>query len=129
MKPNLFIVQPPHIHLDAIVEEFCERLSDSHYVYLDRPHSDRREDSPAGVRFLSHPLDHLPGFGSVDTAISIGDTEAAACLRECYPEAKLAVWHPGDDGKIPDEILLLLGPGEIGTGTGESEERDFARAI
>ena len=129
MKPNLFIVQLPHIHLDAIVEEFCERLSNSHYVYLDRPDSDPRDDSPAGVRFLSHPLEHLPDFGSVDTAISIGDAKAAARLRECYPEAKLAVWHPGDDGKVPDEILLLLAPRAANIGSGDFEERDFARAI
>lgn len=129
MKPNLVIVQPPHIHLDSLIEQFCESFCVSHYVYLVRPHSAVRDDSPAGVRFLSHPLDHLPGFGSVDTAIAVGDAEAAARLRECYPDSKLAVWHPGENRAVPDEILSLLRPTVVGGAFGESEERDYARAM
>ena len=128
MKPNLLIVQPPHVHLDFVIEQFCERFCESHYVYLTRPHSALREDSPAGVRFLNHSLDRLPGFGCVDTAISVGDVETAARLKESYPEAKLAVWDLGDDGAVPEEILSLLQPVFERPAFG-SEEMELAQAI
>ncbi|MES2921941.1 MAG: hypothetical protein V4819_10350 [Verrucomicrobiota bacterium] len=129
MKPNLVILQPPHIDLDSVIEQFCESFCDSHYVYLVRPNSPPRDDSPAGVRFLNHPLDRLPGFGTVDTAIAVGDPTAAARLRECYPDSKLAVWHPGENGEVPDLILSLLRPTVVRGDFGESEERDLARAM
>jgi hypothetical protein len=129
MKPNLVIVQPAHIHMDSVIEQFCEDFCDSHYVYLVRPNSEFRDDSPAGVRFLSHSLDRLPGFGRVDAAIAVADVEVASRLKECYPESKLALWNPGDTGELPDLIDSLLGPTVVRGDFGESEERDFARAM
>ena len=129
MKPNLVIVQPPHVLLDAVIEQFCEDLCDTHYVYLIRPDSPRREDSPAGVRFLSHPLDRLPEFGKVEAAVAVGDLEVAARLRESYPESKLAVWHPCENGEVPELILSLIAPTVVRGDFGESQERDLARAM
>ncbi|MES2657166.1 MAG: hypothetical protein V4689_01040 [Verrucomicrobiota bacterium] len=129
MKPNLVILQPAHTHLDSLIEEFCESFCDSHYVYLVRPCSALRDDSPGGVRFLSHPLDRLPAFGRVDTAIAVADADAMDRLREVYPDSQLAVWHPGETGEVPDPILSLLRPTVVHGTFGESSERDFARAI
>lgn len=118
MKPNLIVVQPPHFHLDSIVEHFCEDLCDSHYVYLVRPDSEFRDDSEAGVRFLGHSLDSLPRFGSVEVVIAIADPALVELLKECYPESSLAVWDPGEDSEIPARIASLLRPtvvrGEFG---------------
>jgi hypothetical protein len=131
MKPNLVVVQPPHIRLDSLVEQFCEDFCESHYVYLIRPDSAFREDSPAGVRFLSHPLDGLPGFGCVDTAIAVGDPEVAERLRECYPDSKLAVWHPRENGELPAHINSLLRPTVVAAEFGETgkKRRGLARAM
>lgn len=128
MKPNLIIVQPPHVREDSVIEQFCEIFCESHYVYLVRPNSKFREDSPGGVRFSSHPLDQLPAFGSIDIAIAVADPAVAARLRECYPESKLALWDPGGIGELPHAILTLRSSvirGEFG----ESNERNFARAM
>ena len=70
MKPNLLFVQTSQLEINAEIEKFCESFCDSHYVYLIRPNSTFREDSPAGLRFLSNPLDQLPGFAEVR---SMGD--------------------------------------------------------
>lgn len=129
MKPNLVIVQPPHIHMDAAIERFCESFCDSHYVYLIRPDSVFREDSPAGVRFLNHSLDHPPGFGKVDAIIAVADPQVADRLRACYPESRLAVWHPGENDAVPDLKLSLLGPVMVRDGYGGADESELARAM
>jgi hypothetical protein len=129
MKPNLVVFQPYHVQLDSVIEQFCESFCDTHDVYLVRPHSELRDYSPAGVRFLSDPLDRLPGFGSVDTAIAVGDQEVAARLQECYPESNLAVWHPSEDGEVPELMLSLLRPTVVRGDFGQPEERDLARAM
>ncbi len=126
MKPNLVIVQSLNIHMDSEVEQFCEDFCDSHYVYLIRPGSEFREDSPAGVRFLGHALDSLPEFGSVETVISVADPEAAGRLRESYPESKWAVWYPGQNG---DLIASILRPTVVRGDFGKPRIRDFARAM
>ncbi len=129
MKPNLVVFQPYHVQLDNVIEEFCESFCDTHYVYLVRPHSKLRGDSPAGVRFLNHSLEGLPGFGKVDTAIAVGDPEVVARLRESYPTSKLAVWHPAENGDVPDKILSLLRPTVLRGDFGGAVEPDFAQAI
>ena len=130
MKPNLVVVLPPHLCMDSVIEQFCEEFSDSHYVYLVCPNSEFREDSPAGVRFLNHPLDRLPRFGHVDAAIAVADPEVAALLRECYPESKSAVWNPGEnDGQVPELIATLRGSKVVRGEFGETESRELARAM
>ncbi|GAA5121812.1 hypothetical protein JIN84_01225 [Luteolibacter yonseiensis] len=126
MKPNLVIIQPPHVGMDAEVEQLCEEFCESHYVYLIRPHSAVRDDSPAGVRFLNHPLDNLPGFGRVDTAISVMDPEAMDSLRTFYPDSRTAVWDPREKN---DFIDSLLKPTVIRGDFGEHESRELARAM
>ncbi len=129
MKPNLVVVQPPHIQMDSLIEKLCEDFCDSHYVYLVRPHSECREDSPAGVRFLNHPLDRLPRFGSVDTAIAVADPEVADRLKEFYPESILAVWDPSNRKELPDLISTLLKPKVVQGAFGESDHPDLAKAM
>jgi hypothetical protein len=101
MKPNLLVVQAADLEIDSLIEHFCEALSDSHYVYLVRPASGFREDSPGGVRFLNHSLDRLPRFGAVDTAIAIADPQVVKRLKEVYPDSKLAVWDPRENCNLP----------------------------
>jgi hypothetical protein len=129
MKPNLVIVQPPHIRGDSVIEQFCESFCESHYVYLVRPGSKFRDDSPAGVRFLSHSLDRLPAFGTVDMVIAVADPAVAERLKECYPESKLALWDPVSCDKLPDAILPLLRPSVISGEFGEAYKPSFARAM
>ena len=130
MKPNLVVVLPAEHHMDPVVEQFCEDCGDSHYVYLIIPNSEFREDSPAGVRFLGHPLDRLPRFGKVDIAIAVADPVVADRLKECYPESKLALWDPAEnDGGLPQRIASLVRPRVVRGLFGESENRDFARAM
>ncbi len=129
MKPNLVVIQPPHIRLDAMIEKFCESFSESHYVYLVRPASVFREDSPAGVRFLNHPPDCLPRFGKVDAAIAVADPELAEQLKHCYPESRLALWDPREGGELPEEILSLLNPAVIRGEFGGPHDADLAEAI
>ena len=123
MKPNLVIVQPPHVRMDSLIEKFCENLCGSHYVYLVRPDSAFRDDSPAGVRFLNNPLDGLPAFGRVDAAIAVADPELADRLKICYPDSRLAVWNPAESDELPEAIAALLNL------TNETAEQDFARAM
>jgi hypothetical protein len=129
MKPNLVIVQPSHIGMDSLIEQFCEDFCDSHYVYLVRPDSECREDSPGGVRFLNHPLDRLPRFGTVDAAIAVADHSVADRLKEFYPESYLAVWDPGDNSQLPDLIATLVTPKVVQGSFGEPEELDLAQAM
>jgi hypothetical protein len=126
MKPNLVVIQPPHIGMDAEIEQFCEEFCKSHYVYLIRPNSEFRDDSPAGVRFLNHSLDSLPGFGNVDTAIAVLDHEVMDRLKAFYPESKLALWDPREKGNLTDSLLK---PTVIRGDFGECEERELARAM
>jgi hypothetical protein len=130
MKPNLVMVQPPHVCLDSVVEQICEELCDTHYVYLIRPNSTLRADSPGGVRFLNHSLDRLPGFGQVDMAIAVADPSVADRLKECYPGSKLAVWDPGGKGKLPELIASLLrSTTVVRCAFGEPQESKFAHAM
>ena len=125
MKPNLVVIQPPHIGMDAEIEQFCEEFCESHYVYLIRPNSALRDDSPAGVRFLNHSLDSLPGFGSVDTAVAVMDAEAMDRLKASYPESKLAMWDPREQS----DLISLLKPTVIRGDFGERDEQALARAM
>ncbi|HEX7261978.1 MAG TPA: hypothetical protein VF258_09200 [Luteolibacter sp.] len=129
MKSNLVIVQPPHVRWDSVIEQWCESFCESHYVYLVRPNSKFREDSPAGVRFLGHSLDRLPAFGSVDTAIAVADPAVAERLKECYPQSNIAVWDPGADGGLPDSISSLFKPSVVRWDFGQPQKRNFARAM
>lgn len=129
MKPNLVVIQPSHIQMDSMIEQFCEEFCESHYVYLVRPHSEFREDSPAGVRFLGHALDNLPCFGSVDAAIAVADSELAERLKDFYPESKRVMWDPQANGDLPHLIGSILKPKVVRGEFGESDARDFARAI
>lgn len=129
MKPNLVVIQPPHIQMDSLIERFCEEFCESHYVYLVRPHSGFREDSPAGVRFLGHSLDQLPRFGSVDTAIVVADPELEEQVKDFYPEAKRAVWDPRASGDLPELIGSILKPKVVRGDFGEQDTLNFAQAI
>ena len=130
MKPNLVVLLPPHFPINPVIDQFCEDFCDSHYVYLIRPHSEFREDSPAGVRFLSHPLDCLPGFGRVAVAIAVANPALADRLKECYPESKLAFWNPTEgNGEVPDRIASMLKPTVVRGDFRTSGKRDFARAM
>lgn len=129
MKPNLVIVQPRHVEMDSLIEQFCEDFSDSHYVYLVRPNSECREDSPAGVRFLNHSLDRLPRFGSVEAAIAVADHEVADRLKEVYPDSHLAVWDPKDESQLPELIATLLNPTMVRGSFGKAEAPDLAKAV
>lgn len=101
MKPSIIIVQPSHVTSDSEVEAFCELFCDSHYVYLIRPDSEVRDDSPAGLRFLCNSLDELPDFPDVETVISVGDFEVARVLGEAYPASRKTVWDPKIDTGFP----------------------------
>ncbi len=105
MKPNIVIVQPAHIESDAAIDAFCESLSDTHYVYLIRPGSAFRDDSPAGVRFLNHDLDRLPGFADVETVISVGDHNLAQSMMENYPAFAHLSWNPDSGNDFLDSFL------------------------
>lgn len=94
MKPNMLVVQSPGHVPDPVIEKFCESCSETHWVYLVRPDSGFREDSPGGVRFLTHPLDRLPSF-PVDVAITVGDEEIAAMVKASYPDSETLLWDPG----------------------------------
>ena len=129
MKPNLVIVQPPHFLMASVIEQFCEDLCESHYVYLVRPHASYREDSPAGVRFLNHSLDCLPRFGSVETAIAVADHEIGDRLKECYPDSKLAVWEDVGNAELPEHLASLFRPSVVQGAFGTSDAPDLARAM
>ncbi len=129
MKPNLVVVQPPHVQMNSLIEQFCEDFCDSHYVYLVRPNSEVREDSPAGVRFLNHPLDRLPRFGSVETAIAVADPEVADRLKEFYPESALAIWDPNNREDLPNLLASLLKPKVIQGTFGETKSGELAQAM
>lgn len=99
MKPNLIVLHLPNTAPDIEVEKLCERFCETHYVYLIRPGSVFREDSPSGIRFLNHSMDRLPGFADVALAIAVGDPEVEEMLRSAYPESTSTRWNPsyGDD--------------------------------
>lgn len=128
MKPNLVVFQPSHIEMDPLIEQFCEDFADSHYVYLIRPHSVWRDDSPAGVRFLNHALDCLPRFGRVDTAIAVADHGVANRLREWYPDCRLAVWDPYNADQLT-ELIAIMKAKVVRGSFGEGWSRDLARAV
>lgn len=108
MKPNLLFVQTTHLGINAEIEKFCECFCDSHYVYLVRPNSPFREDSPAGLRFLSNPLDQLPGFAAVRATVAIADPAAADHLQHTYPGNAHVFWDPEDESYLPDLLVSLL---------------------
>ena len=129
MKPNLIVIQPPHVRMDSVIEEFCESFCDSHYVYLVRPDSAFREDSSAGVRFLSHSLDRLPAFGEMDSAIAIADPAIVDHLKRRYPGSKMALWDPGKDPESADLIVSLNKLTVVHGEFGGSTHPELARAV
>lgn len=108
MKPNLLVVQPSQRDADPAIDCFCEALAGTHYVYLIRPLTAFREDSPAGVRFLNFSPDGLPGFGEVESVIVVDDTEHTEILLEKYPAARH--WH--FDSSAGDVLALSAEPQE-----------------
>lgn len=129
MKPNLVVIQPSDPNMDSMIERFCEEFCESHYVYLVRPHSEFRDDSPAGVRFLGHSLDQLPFFGSVDTAVAVAGPELAERIKDVYPESKLVMWDPKTNEDLPELIGSIMKPKVVRGDFGEAEEENFAQAI
>jgi hypothetical protein len=129
MKPNLVVIQPSHPQMDSMIERFCEEFCESHYVYLIRPNSEFRDDSPAGVRFLGHSLDQLPRFGSVDTAVAVADANLAERLKDFYPESKLVTWDPQASKDLPELIGSIEKPKVVRGEFGEAESGNFAQAI
>lgn len=108
MKPNLLVVQPTDRDLDPIIEKFCDSCSETHWVYLVRPASGFRDDSPAGVRFLTNPLDQLPSF-PVDIAITVGDEGIAAKVKERYPDSQSLLWDPEISRTLPPPMFSRFG--------------------
>lgn len=129
MKPNLIVYHPPRSASDSLIERICEQLCESHYVYLIRPGSEFRDDSPAGVRFLNHTLDRLPGFAEVATAIAIGGGEISARLMEAYPKSGHASWDPENDGGFPVETLPGLRPAIFQGSFRKSVDNEFDKAM
>lgn len=133
MKPNLIIVQPPHIDSDSTIDHFCETMCDTHYVYLIRKITKFQDDSAAGVRFLNFSLDRLPGFGEVETVIVIDSAEIAARFKEAYPAAHHALWDIESHGAFPVPLLpsrsQTIIQGEFGQGSDQASEPQFAQAI
>ena len=125
MKPNILIVQPAHLEFDAAVDIFCESLSETHYVYLVRPGSAFRDDSPAGVRFLNHSIDRLPGFADVDTVIAIGEPGIADQLKKAYPASTHTAWDPTYDNDFLESFLAStkVVQGEFGNEAAERLNR------
>jgi len=66
------------------VLQFCESLTEHAYVYLVRPSNRPMEDTPGGVRILSHNLNRLPRFGSLEGVVAVGDPHLLPILRENY---------------------------------------------
>lgn len=127
MKPNIVIAQPANIECDAAIDIFCESLSETHYVYLIRPGSAPRDDSPAGVRFLNHALDRLPGFADIETAIAIGDDGVADHLRKAYPQCELRTWDPEMDDTF---LESFLSSGKVVEGSfGVHHDAELAKAM
>ncbi len=129
MKPNLVFVQPSRLTIDSEIEKFCESFCDSHYVYLVRPNAEFREDSSAGLRFLSNPLDQLPGFADVETTVSIADVQTADLLRDTYPDSQSTYWDPENESCLPDILVSLLRPTVVQGSFRPAEEMGFARAM
>ncbi len=129
MRPNLLVIQTSHSEIDPQIEEFCESFCDTHYVYLVRPGSEFRDDSPAGLRFLNNSLDKLPGFAEVDTIISVADTEAAERLKETFPTSKLEVWDPEEELHLPEVLITLLRPTVVRGDFQLTDRPDLARAM
>lgn len=127
MKPNLIVVQPAEIGFDSVIEDYCEKLCETYYVYLIRPGSEFRDDSPNGLRFLNHSLDHLPGFADVDSVIAIGGSEIYDSIRKAYPASSLASWDPENDGEFP--FPSTFRPTVVQGRFGNREAGDLARAI
>jgi len=129
MKPNLLVVQPPHIDADAAIDRFCESMCESHYVYLIRPITQSIEDSPAGVRLLRYSPDRLPGFGEIESVIVVGDTKMAGRLQEKYPTAHHALWDLESQGELPYSLIPSLAENVIDGEFGHATERELAHAI
>ena len=108
MKPNLLVVDTLGDGSHEIVESVCEELSRDYYVYLARPGSGFREDSPNGVRFVSNPLDALPRFGTLATVWSVGSRSVSAAVREAYPEADFHDWRPSGSSLSPEGFVNVL---------------------
>jgi len=129
MKPNLVFVQPTHLNIDNEIEKFCESFCDSHYVYLVRPNSPFRDDSPSGLRFLSNPLDQLPGFSDVRAAVSIADPATTDRLRETYPGSAHTTWDPEDESCLPALLISLLRPTVVQAEFRPAQEIEFSHAM
>ena len=104
MKPNLIVFHQSDAASESAVETLCENFCDSHYVYLIRPGSEFRDDSPAGVRYLNHTLDRLPGFADVALTIAVGEPELEDALRSAYPESASTGWDPSYGQNFCDSI-------------------------
>ena len=129
MKPNLILVQTAHHDNATDVESLCERLASLGYVYLIRPGSAFRDDSPAGVRFLGNPLDGLPRFGKVDTVISVGDTATTRHLETFYEGAQITEWNPSAGKELPACLAEVLSTKVIPGNFSTARERRFSRAM
>ncbi len=130
MKPNLLFVQTTRFEINPQIEKFCEHFCDTHYVYLIRPGSEFRDDTPSGLRFLNHSLDSLPGFADVDTVISVADEpEAADRLKEHYPSSRIEAWDTEDELRLPELLVSLLRPTVVKGDFGTPTQGDFARAM
>ena len=67
--------------------ELSNRLARHGYVYLICPGCGFREDTDAGVRFLSHDLDAPPNLGKVDGIVTLAGIAPIAALLDRYPDA------------------------------------------
>jgi hypothetical protein len=129
MKPNLVLIQPPHVTADSVVDLFCEAMCETHYVYVLRPSATFCEDSPAGVRFLNLSLDRLPDFGEVESVVVVDGADIAARVQEKYPSAQLCHWSLELDGDFPAAFAPAFSSTVIQGSFGRSADPQLAKAM
>ena len=95
MKTNLLVIDTSGETNAARLETLCEKLSADHYVYVMRPGSKFREDSPAGVRFIGNPISSPPLFGNLDHAVAFVGDDEYDLLVDALPNMEVHHLHSG----------------------------------
>jgi len=85
MKPNILVIDSATTEPTPAVVELATRLARHSYVYLICPGCGFREDTPEGVRFLSHDPAAPPEFGQLDGVVTFARGVPIAPLCHRYP--------------------------------------------
>jgi hypothetical protein len=85
MKPNILVIDSAMTEPTPAVVDLATRLARHSYVYLICPGCGFREDTPEGVRFLSHDPTAPPEFGQLDGVVTFVHGVPIATLRRRYP--------------------------------------------